>query len=293
MAKLKAKINGQWVEIGSDGSGSTIPQTTSLLKGDGEGGVSAATAGTDYQAPIGNGDITVSMLDDGVYTEIAERLNVHEGLFDNINKPFTFTGKKAAWYGDSIVAGYYGTGLVTENSFAKLFTVAAGGTYSGHGVGGATICGEYSSSVIAYHLSNGAEADADIVFVAGGTNDHTLKKPLGAYTDTGTHLTFYGALKEICENLQTHNSNAEIIFITPINKLNAVADEVAPLDAYRKAIYEVATSYGYSVIDGSKVGFWNAGATANTWGRAMMTDGIHPSLAGHRLYANYLRGMLL
>lgn len=51
---LKAKINGEWVQI-LGGEGANIPQTTSLLKGDGLGGVTPAISGTDFQVPLVSG----------------------------------------------------------------------------------------------------------------------------------------------------------------------------------------------------------------------------------------------
>lgn len=50
-SKLKYYDGSTWVEAGGSG-GSSLPTTTSILKGDGNGGAAAAVSGTDYQAPL-------------------------------------------------------------------------------------------------------------------------------------------------------------------------------------------------------------------------------------------------
>lgn len=251
--KLKAKINGEWVEILTDNSDNNTNGTPQITN----------TSTKKYG--------------------------------DSINKPFDFQGKKIGWYGDSIVAGYSSPNLVViEDGFVKLFSEKAGATFANHGVGGATISAPngLSSSTLSWHLNGGAKADEDIVMIAAGVNDHAQKVPLGSY-DSTDYANFYGGLRHICEALKTKNPDTPVIFITPINRTTSVSGEVATLDDYRNAIFEVATAYGHSVVDGSSLGLPSVSGSAGSWEYFMNADGVHPTAEGHKLYARSLCGKLL
>ena len=67
-----------------------VPSTTSLLKGNGNGGISSATAGTDYVAPNGDGsNITAA------FTAANTRANIATG-----EKLSVLLGKIAKWFAD-------------------------------------------------------------------------------------------------------------------------------------------------------------------------------------------------
>lgn len=116
----------------------------------------------------------------------------------------------------------------------------------------------------------------------------------GVYTweqdaEFDTDMSFYASVEAICKYLQSYCTEKKIIFITPINVAKSFSDTVASLDDYRNAIYEVACSYWYDVICGEDVGIPNVDGVFKS---AMIPDGLHPSKAGHDLYARTLCGIL-
>ncbi len=250
--KLKAKINGKWVELFS--SDSTDNDSTNT-------GSSSNTPTTD---------------------------TLKYG--DSINKPFEFEGKKIIWYGDSITSGVK-SGTATGDGYAKIFCDKVGATLTNRAVSGAkTISSETQPGLSVYSLMESHTGfTADYIFIATGTNDYANNVPIGAYGDDDT-TNFYGALKGICEMLKTKAPNIPVVFITPINRTKYVSNP-SSLDDYRNAIYEVATTYGHSVVDGSSLGLPSVSGSA--WATFMNADGIHPTADGHKLYARSLCGKLL
>jgi hypothetical protein len=92
----------------------------------------------------------------------------------------------------------------------------------------------------------------------------------------------------MCEYIAANKkSTAQVIFITPIPLLKNLT---VPLETYRNAVFEVATKHGFNVVDGYKMGFpYESGDYAST----VFPDGCHPSIAGHKMYANSLLGVLV
>ncbi|MBQ9728308.1 MAG: SGNH/GDSL hydrolase family protein [Clostridia bacterium] len=129
--------------------------------------------------------------------------------------------------------------------------------------------------------------DADVFVIAGGTNDFGNNDgvPLGTPEDT-EDISFYGALDFLYRIVKENNPKAEIYAVTPIpRQWESENPSGHTLNDYRRAIEVKAREYGFSVIDGSKVGI--DATTAE--GRAKhLPDGLHPNVAGHKLYGNYL-----
>ena len=210
-------------------------------------------------------------------------------LMDSIYKPITFNGKTLVAFGDSITYGYTSGTTTTENPYIKLFCAAANATLSNKAVSGSTIIHRNSNDIIDKILAfNGS---ADIIWIAGGTNDFDLGLTIGHWGDA-TNETLYGALKIICEYLNANYPNAKIIWMTPVpypneqNRTHAYNN----LDYYTQAIFEVATYYGHSVICGKTLGMPNY---PGAWSSLMCQDGQHPTELGHRLMARSLCGKLL
>lgn len=217
-----------------------------------------------------------------------------------IEKPFDFNNKKAVAFGDSITYGTYSTptGTVTTNptdSFIKLFCDDFGMTLDNKGSNSAKLQSGIKNLILNYNYSN-----KDFVFIAGGTNDFNSNIPLGAYGDT-TDETFYGVLDVICQHLATAAPDAKIIFISPIPYTDGYYDRVkikygnnvgSTLAEYRNAIFEVATQYGYSVVNGGIIGM-PEGSTGG-WNNVMCADndGCHPTILGHHLYCDLLKTVL-
>lgn len=207
----------------------------------------------------------------------------------SLSKPYNFQGKSGVWFGDSITYGMASTPALhfTENGYAKLLSAELGLSYVNRAISGSVLADTTDSNSILNRILN-YNTPRDFVFVAGGTNDHSLNKPLGTLGDT-TGETVYGALHIICEHFKDTRPDSTIIFITPIAKTRDYPDQIASLDAYRKAIYEMTTIYGYDVIDGRQIGFpKKPGAFAD----ALIEDGVHPSELGHQHYAKTLQGIL-
>lgn len=140
--------------------------------------------------------------------------------------------------------------------------------------------------------------DADLVFIAIGSNDWFYQLELGQMSDRdGT--SFYGALHTLCGGLKKKYPDCPIVFSTPIKrwiyreddsipgKLNAHRQEIS---LYCNAIKQVCAAYGIDVIDMyNECGFdlWS-----QTDRDAFAPDGTHPNLDGHRKMAAVLEKRL-
>jgi lysophospholipase L1-like esterase len=203
----------------------------------------------------------------------------------SLEKPFDFTGKSLFVFGDSITVGVTSPNLaVTENSYIKLFADKFNMALTNLAESGSTLASSAESTLkcITDKVCSRTAGDPDFVFIAGGTNDYNQGRALGKFGDT-EKTTVYGALHVICEHLKTYFADATVIFITPVNVTKKFAASVESLYAYRKAIFEVATSYGFNVVDGAAIGLPDK---TGTWANTMTadTDGVHPTEAGHKLY---------
>ena len=216
---------------------------------------------------------------------------------DSLFKPLKFNGKTAIAFGDSITQGVAndGNGNISagSNSYINKFATRAGLALTNRAVSGSTItyaAGETYASVYTKVLA--MTETPDVIIISGGTNDYNQGKELGSFGSTDK-TNFYGALYQICEKLKTNNSNATVIFITPINVTKDFnGHDRALLNNYRNAIYEVATSYGFNVVNGADL----VPVTKQTgYDDTMIShvDGCHPTIKGHGLYARNLCGKLL
>lgn len=217
-------------------------------------------------------------------------------------KPFDFNGKKALFFGDSITYGVesfepnndylYGLKNAGDKKYSSLLCARLGMTEVNKAISGSSFCKLNNSAVNSItETIQGTTSAADYIFVAGGVNDFQTGEPVGALGDT-TNATFYGCLDLSCKHLKNTYPNAVVIFITPINWCQSTdKDAIAPLNTYRNAIFEVATKYGFNVLDGSLVGFPTD--SKSPFRPIMMYDGCHPTELGHSLYAKTLAGILL
>lgn len=125
--------------------------------------------------------------------------------------------------------------------------------------------------------------DADIVFVAAGTNDFGTGVPVGSGEDR-EDVSFYGALDVLCRGLNEKYSTAKKVYIVPIKReKEGPTPKGYTLDDYRNAIKEVAGErYGFYIIDGKSFGFEPETPEGR---KKYMLDGLHPNDAGHKLYA--------
>ena len=216
---------------------------------------------------------------------------------DSLFKPLKFNGKTAIAFGDSITQGVAndGNGNISagSNSYINKFATRAGLALTNRAVSGSTITYAANETYASVYTKISAMTETpDFIIISGGTNDYNQGKELGSFGSTDK-TNFYGALYQICEKLKTNNSNATVIFITPINVTKDFnGHDRALLNNYRNAIYEVATSYGFNVVNGADL----VPVTKQTgYDDTMIShvDGCHPTIKGHGLYARNLCGKLL
>jgi lysophospholipase L1-like esterase len=217
-------------------------------------------------------------------------------LWDSINKPIDFSGKKLIAFGDSITSGVSSPGLVTlgATKYISLFCSHVGAILTNEAISGSTITDNGNQYAMCKRVVQYATSAYDIIYIAGGTNDYNQNMPIGTYASTD-QTTLYGALRTICEHLKTNCPNAVVIFVTPIpytSVARRTKSEIQKLDTVRSAIYDIATLYGYNVVDGKNLGMPK---TSGNWNHAMVddSDGCHPTELGHSLYAKCLAGKLL
>ncbi len=122
--------------------------------------------------------------------------------------------------------------------------------------------------------------EANLIIVAGGTNDFGTNVKIGTLDDT-TDVSFYGGLRVLCEGLKSKYPDATIVFITPIHRTDKVTnDNGNTLEEYRQAIEDIAGAvYGFPIIDGSAFGF---DKNADNY----LLDGVHPIPLGHIAFAD-------
>lgn len=203
---------------------------------------------------------------------------------DSLNKPFEFTGKTIVAFGDSITQGYTSPNLEVkpDKCYIKLFADKFDMSLVNKGVGGSCLADTDGNAYTIYKMVTGYTVQKDFVIISGGTNDFNQGKPLGEFDSTDV-TTVYGALRGMCEHLKTNLPNSTVIFITPIPVTKDFPNAILPLNAYRNAIYEIATLYGFNVVDGSDLGM---PTESGEWANEMVAngDGCHPTEAGHALY---------
>ncbi|MBR3856811.1 MAG: SGNH/GDSL hydrolase family protein [Bacteroidaceae bacterium] len=216
--------------------------------------------------------------------------------------PTYFSGKKIAAIGDSITQGY------TLVSYERPWPFFIGSNYNAnmlnYGIGGSELAVFQLNELQEYDMTYnpmciryaGMDDDAELVLVAGGTNDwshgHTA---LGQFGDT-TVLTFYGALDVMCKGLLAKYPGKDIIFITPIkrwpNKGSMVYYEPNnlgyTLTDFVDAIKKVCAFYGIPVIDLYEKCPINP--LIDEIYDAYLPDGTHPNFAGQRLMSRYITG---
>ena len=217
-----------------------------------------------------------------------------------------FNGKKLVAIGDSIT---YGTGLLgTEIPWAKQVASMLNMTFVNYGIGGSEIALNKANSPYNPMCVRYAEMDddADLIIVAGGTNDwgHITGNVsiaeneylMGKFGDTEI-TTFYGALDTMCRGLLTKYVGKTVFFMTPIKRYSASTypyytknKRGYTLEDYANAIKKVCGFYGIPVLD-----MFN-GCSLNPIIEAIktayITDGTHPNFAGHRIMARQVAGYI-
>lgn len=134
--------------------------------------------------------------------------------------------------------------------------------------------------------------DAEIIAIAGGTNDHCYAlTPIGSFEDR-TPFTFYGALHLLCLGLMDKYVGKLIVFATPIKRHqgNHINSRGETLQRYADIIKEVCAFYGIPVLDMFRECMLNPGIRSQY--EAFFADPSHPKQAGHEMMARCWKAFL-
>lgn len=204
-------------------------------------------------------------------------------------------GKKINFLGDSITQGHGTTG--PGKNYVSVFGRLSGAKVRNYGLGGTRIARQSKPSECAdfdrdFNMrADEMDSDADVIVVFGGTNDFGHgDAAIGDFMSRDVY-TFYGAMHVLCEKLINKYPRAEIVFLTPIHRMNEDADNGRTgLYGYVDIIKEVARYYALPVLDLYSMSRLQPNVPEI---RDMyFADDIHPSDAGAELIAKRLLGFL-
>ena len=213
-------------------------------------------------------------------------------------------GKKINFIGDSITEGARVEN--PENFYPNIIKKSAGlAEARNYGIGGSRIARVHKKEGLPSDEDFVARAermdpDFDVVVVFGGTNDFGHGKvPLGQMGDEDVY-TFYGALRTLCLYLIKTYPDKQIVFMTPLHRLNEELDynkrleegnpNARPLVDFVNAIREVCELFSIPVLDM----FRESGMPARVWAwcENHMPDGLHPNDNGQKIIAHKLQKFL-
>jgi lysophospholipase L1-like esterase len=224
--------------------------------------------------------------------------NVITGTMPTGNK---WAGKIASFLGDSITKG-----MNTDKTYHEYLKELVGfSVCNNYGISGSSVSNYYEAM---YSRVSNIDAQSDIVFVFGGTNDFNLNVPMGEwYTLDGTtrtvnqdKSTFRGALAVLCEALVNRFPNKKNVLLTPLHRHTYPGDyteleansQGLYLEDYVNAIKEAGKIYSIPVLDlYSESGLFPRNA-ANAAIYFHANDKLHPNAAGHRVIADVIMGFL-
>lgn len=213
-------------------------------------------------------------------------------------------GKKINFLGDSITEG--ARVEKSENFYPNILKNSLGLEEArNYGIGGSRIARIHKPEGLPSDedfvmRAQRMNPDFDVVVVFGGTNDfgHGII-PLGKMGDDDVY-TFYGALKTLCLYLIKTYPDKQIVFLTPLHRLNEELDyhkrledgnpNARPLVDFVNAIREVCELFSIPVLDMFK----ESGMPARVWAwcEKYMPDGLHPNDEGQKLIAHKLQKFL-
>ena len=218
-------------------------------------------------------------------------LDLYDAIFISnhyLKKPYTFQGKSAKFFGDSITYGYTkddsGSAIKAKNGgYPKVFSDKVGLSFQNLGVSG-SLFGDYNNLNKIQDKIYDTSLDCDYIFIAGGINDWQCGTPIN---------TFRERLTEVCEYLKNNFTGIDVFFITPINHSGRkpIVTPVAEVQTYRNIITELSLQYGYSVIQGNRINFPTIN-NVDSFKTLMFCDNLHPSELGYKIYGESLTGIL-
>ncbi|MEM4995035.1 SGNH/GDSL hydrolase family protein [Priestia sp. SB1] len=206
------------------------------------------------------------------------------------------------WYGKTmnIIGDSITYGLNATTPYGALVASALGMKFNNYGISSSTIAVKSSDPTgrnpMVSRFSS-MDDSADLVIVAGGTNDWMYDwTPLGDMSSRNNN-EFYGALHNICLGLLSKYKGKQLLFMTPIKRAQAPYDQPNSVNAnsktlkqYGEIINEVCSYYGIPVLD------MHNECTIFPFIQEqvdlLIPDKTHPNDAGQKIMANRLTGFL-
>jgi lysophospholipase L1-like esterase len=278
------------------------------------GGEHIVLFGTD--ANMENAYLIESETDEGYsafaskYVISPERIDI-DFLRESINPSWNsrwFFGKKCVIDGDSISHDqggenywqYINRNNLGMNLVASTFTGSDSNTYTigTRGIGGSRIAYGAEQNPIEYCIGSRYQYlsdDADVIIIAGGTNDWAHGGvELGTMADR-TNVTFYGAMHLLCVGLINKYPDKLIVFNTPIKRMNLddVNTNGNTLKQFVDAILEVCGYYGIPACDLFRRCTMNPSIQAQQELYFLLNDDTHPNATGQKLIGDCVSAFLL
>jgi len=129
------------------------------------------------------------------------------------------------------------------------------------------------------------DRNADAVVVFGGTNDYGHGDAPFGETESEDIYTFCGAVNSLIGKLEREFPKAEIIFMTPLHRLNETQPTQPDgkiLEDYVNAIREICKKRNIPVIDLFEIN------PLDPRDAELVPDGLHPSDEGHKIMAEVI-----
>ena len=231
-----------------------------------------------------NTDVTVD--DDKIIPKYAEKK-----IITALQQKNRWFDKKANIIGDSIIKGENSDDsykrMKNDNVASILMEEFGFKEVRNYGIGGCRMASHVTNQGGIVDRFNNMNNDADLIIVAGGTNDFGSNIELGSLSDLTDNTKFKPALYNTLKGVQNKYPGKEIYYITPAHRKDSKPDNVAnsvglTLKDYVEAAYEICELLSVPIIDMWKeLGFspFND-AMKNTY----MKDGLHPTIEGMRKY---------
>ncbi len=204
-------------------------------------------------------------------------------------------GMKFNFLGDSITEYYCAS--APENAYHQVIMRKYGlAKAMNYGVSGTRIARQNApSEKTSYDYTFEMRADimdrdVDAVVVFGGTNDYGHGDAKFGSIDDECVNTYCGAINSLITKLKKDFPNAEIVFMTPLHRLNetkASEPDGKILEEYVNAIRETCKMRNIPVIDLFEMD------PLDPADPGLVPDGLHPNDKGHEIMAQVVAEELL
>lgn len=224
--------------------------------------------------------------DDKIIPKFAEKK-----IITSLQQQNRWFNKKVNIIGDSVIKGENSEDrykrMKDDNIACILMEEYGFKVARNYGIGGSRISSHVTNENGMVDRFNRMDNDADLIIIAGGTNDFGNDVELGNLSNLSDNTKFKPALYNTLKGLQDKYHGKEIYFVTPTHRKDSKPDNIAnrvglTLKDYVEAAYEVCELLSIPIIDMWKeLGFSPFNSTLKS---IYMTDGLHPTVKGMRQY---------